>query len=134
MGDLIHIMNNLVDRDGKIVVPGIYDDVAHLTTAEARLYEVIGSYPVSNLSFTLPCYVVPVSVRDVVVVFLLPTDFDPEEYRADIGTNKLIQNSKEKVLQHRWRYPSLSLHGILPLHLGLDYPPSPNTFSSCSSY
>ena len=35
-------MNNLVDKDGRIVVPGIYDDVAVLTTAEAKLYENIG--------------------------------------------------------------------------------------------
>ncbi|XP_068675134.1 cytosolic non-specific dipeptidase-like isoform X2 [Montipora foliosa] len=39
-------------------------------------------------------------------------DFDKEEYRADIGHNKLIHDTKEEVLMHRWRYPSLSLHGI----------------------
>ncbi|XP_076450715.1 cytosolic non-specific dipeptidase-like [Babylonia areolata] len=41
-----------------------------------------------------------------------PIDFDPEDYRADIGAKKLIHDQKEKVLMHRWRYPSLSLHGI----------------------
>jgi len=41
-----------------------------------------------------------------------PIDFDLEEYRGDIGTNKLIHDKKEHVLQSRWRYPSLSLHGI----------------------
>ncbi|KAL9955615.1 hypothetical protein ACROYT_G036964 [Oculina patagonica] len=39
-------------------------------------------------------------------------DFDKEEYRADIGHNKLIHDTKEEVLMHRWRYPSLSIHGI----------------------
>ncbi|KAJ7390427.1 Metallopeptidase M20 [Desmophyllum pertusum] len=39
-------------------------------------------------------------------------DFDKEEYRTDIGHNRLIHDSKEEVLMHRWRYPSLSIHGI----------------------
>jgi len=39
-------------------------------------------------------------------------DFDLEEYRTDLGTRKLIHNQKPDVLMHRWRYPSLSLHGI----------------------
>ncbi|ESP04108.1 hypothetical protein LOTGIDRAFT_224093 [Lottia gigantea] len=41
-----------------------------------------------------------------------PIDFDPEDYRKDIGAKKLIHASKEDALMHRWRYPSLSLHGI----------------------
>ncbi|KAK2183776.1 hypothetical protein NP493_289g01025 [Ridgeia piscesae] len=41
-----------------------------------------------------------------------PIDFDMEEYRKDMGHNKLIHDKKEEVLMHRWRYPSLSLHGI----------------------
>lgn len=39
--------------------------------------------------------------------------FDPEDYRKDIGTAKLIHNQdKTKTLMARWRFPSLSLHGI----------------------
>ncbi|KAK7098494.1 cytosolic non-specific dipeptidase-like [Littorina saxatilis] len=41
-----------------------------------------------------------------------PIDFDKDDYRQDIGTNKLIHDKKEDVLMARWRYPSLSLHGI----------------------
>jgi len=41
-----------------------------------------------------------------------PIDFDIEEYRTDIGHNKLVHDKKEEVLKARWRYPSLSLHGI----------------------
>lgn len=41
-----------------------------------------------------------------------PIDFDMEEYRNDIGANQLLHDSKEKILQHRWRFPSLSIHGI----------------------
>lgn len=39
--------------------------------------------------------------------------FDVAEYKSDIGSNLLLHNeNKEKILMHRWRYPSLSLHGI----------------------
>jgi len=40
-------------------------------------------------------------------------DFDPEVYRQDIGAPGLMHgNDKAKTLMARWRYPSLSLHGI----------------------
>jgi nonspecific dipeptidase len=80
MTDLINLMSSLVDRKGKVLVPGIYDSVAKLTDAEKKLYDVI--------------------------------DFDMEDYRNDLGARKLIHDQKPDVLMHRWRYPSLSLHGI----------------------
>lgn len=39
-------------------------------------------------------------------------DFDMEDYRCDMKHSKLIHETKEDVLMHRWRFPSLSLHGI----------------------
>jgi acetylornithine deacetylase/succinyl-diaminopimelate desuccinylase-like protein len=33
-------------------------------------------------------------------------------YCSEAGVQKVIQSEKEQVLMHRWRYPSLSLHGI----------------------
>lgn len=39
-------------------------------------------------------------------------DFDPEDYRNDLGAVKLQHETKEAILMHRWRFPSLSLHGI----------------------
>jgi len=39
-------------------------------------------------------------------------DFDPEDFRSEIGAAKLIHDSKELLMMNRWRYPSLSLHGI----------------------
>lgn len=40
-------------------------------------------------------------------------EFDVDFYRNSIGTNKLAHNEdKIKILMHRWRYPSLSIHGI----------------------
>lgn len=42
----------------------------------------------------------------------LDIDFDVEEYRSFIGTEKLRHSEKVKILMSRWRYPSLSIHGI----------------------
>ncbi|CAH0699065.1 unnamed protein product [Spodoptera exigua] len=81
MTDLIYMMNQLVDKDGKIHIDGIYDSVAPLTENEKKLYTTI--------------------------------DFDTEAYRQSIGAHKLAhKGDKEQILMHRWRYPSLSLHGI----------------------
>ncbi|KAJ1201943.1 hypothetical protein NDU88_005747 [Pleurodeles waltl] len=38
--------------------------------------------------------------------------FNLEEFKAEVGTTKLLYDTKEDVLMHRWRYPSLSIHGI----------------------
>ncbi|KAJ3193908.1 hypothetical protein HK101_003888 [Irineochytrium annulatum] len=45
MTDLIKIMATLVAPDGKILIPGIYDDVAKVTAAEDAMYE--------NLDFSM---------------------------------------------------------------------------------
>merc|ERR1719374_499154 len=82
MADLIWMMNQLVDEEGNILVTGLMDSVAPLTKEEEAKYVNI--------------------------------DFDPEEYRKDIGTPGKLRygNDKAKTLMARWRYPSLSLHGI----------------------
>ena len=41
MTDLMHLMSGLVDRQGKLKIPGIYDHVAKLEEAEAKLYQPI---------------------------------------------------------------------------------------------
>ncbi|CAH2445843.1 Cys-Gly metallodipeptidase [Komagataella phaffii CBS 7435] len=39
-------------------------------------------------------------------------EFDVNELNAASGSNTAIYQSKNDILMHRWRYPSLSLHGI----------------------
>ncbi|KAL0962247.1 hypothetical protein UPYG_G00337600 [Umbra pygmaea] len=102
MTDLIALMGSLVDKKGNILVPEIYGNVASVTDEEKKLYAKI--------------------------------EFDLEEYAKDMGAGKLLHDTKrgvlpidwllmtfalpsdpclqEAVLMHRWRYPSLSLHGI----------------------
>ena len=39
-------------------------------------------------------------------------DFEPEQFRTEIDATRLIYDTKERLLMSRWRFPSLSLHGI----------------------
>ncbi|XP_063725762.1 cytosolic non-specific dipeptidase-like [Symsagittifera roscoffensis] len=54
--------------------------------------------------------VAPVSEDEKLVYPKL--DFDPEHFKNEIGATKLIHDSKELLMMNRWRFPSLSLHGI----------------------
>ncbi|GMI34928.1 hypothetical protein TrCOL_g10974 [Triparma columacea] len=85
MIDLVRLMGSLVDPDGKILVDGVMKDVAAVTEEEEKMYETI--------------------------------DFDPEEYKkecgvANIGKGELLHKTKKELLMARWRFPTLSLHGI----------------------
>ena len=82
MTDLVRLMSSLIDSTGKILVPGIMDDVAPVTSEEEALYEGI--------------------------------DFDCGSYKKEnkISTGKLLHENKYDLLMARWRYPTLSLHGI----------------------
>ncbi|XP_006635735.2 cytosolic non-specific dipeptidase-like isoform X1 [Lepisosteus oculatus] len=39
-------------------------------------------------------------------------EFDLEEQKKDMGIPRFLHDSKEEILMSRWRYPSLSIHGI----------------------
>ena len=83
MIDLAHLFSKLVDQKGRILIPGIYELVAPVENDEHEIYKNI--------------------------------DFDPEDYRKDLGCDKLLHHGpdvKAKTLMHRWRYPSLSIHGM----------------------
>lgn len=81
MTDLVYLLSTLVNKDGKILVPGLYAEVAPLSDDEKNIYKKI--------------------------------HFDVNEYRSDVGCKALLHKEvKEDLLMHRWRYPSLSIHGI----------------------
>lgn len=84
MTDVVHLMASLVDSQGKILVEGIMDDVKPVTPEEEALYDDI--------------------------------EFDVEDFkdecRVKTVSNKLPREDKKSLLMARWRYPSLSLHGI----------------------
>jgi len=83
MIDLSHLFSKLVDQKGNILIPGVNELVKPMTVEEDQLYDQI--------------------------------DFQPEVYARDVGCERLLHhgdNVKKDTLQHRWRYPSLSIHGI----------------------
>ncbi len=84
MTDLVRLMGSLVGSDGKILVDGVMDDVVAVTPEEEALYG--------------------------------PIEFDLEEYKDENKirsvSNKLLHDNKKDLLMARWRYPTLSLHGI----------------------
>jgi nonspecific dipeptidase len=84
MTDLVQLMGSLVDSSGKILVDGVMDSVKPLTKEEEALYE--------NIEFDLESY--------------------KEENKIKSVSDKLLHDEKKALLMARWRYPTLSLHGI----------------------
>ncbi|TPX70427.1 hypothetical protein SpCBS45565_g01760 [Spizellomyces sp. 'palustris'] len=80
MTDLFHVMAKLVSPNGKILVPGIYDDVAPVTEAEDKLYDSL--------------------------------DFNLSDIQNAMNSKVTIFDTEKETLMARWRFPSLSLHGI----------------------
>jgi len=85
MTDLIALLNTLVESGtGKILVDGIMDDVTKVTPEEEKSYETI--------DFDMESYIDDCKVRGV--------------------SDTLLHKDKTALLMARWRFPSLSIHGI----------------------
>lgn len=84
MTDLCQLMASLTNSKGEILVPGVMDDVKEITSEEEALY--------SNIEFDLEAF--------------------KEENKIKSVSDKLLYSDKQSLLMHRWRYPTLSLHGI----------------------
>lgn len=80
MIDLTNLMATLVNNKGKILIDGIYDQVAPLTETETARYANI--------------------------------DFQTETLYEALGSQTVITTDASEILMKRWRFPSLSLHGI----------------------
>jgi len=79
--DLIWLLNQLVDADGNILIPGFQDTVSPVIPEEEALYDGI--------------------------------DFDLEDFQEDGGFRALKHpDDKRATLMARWRFPTLSIHGI----------------------
>ncbi|KAI0549966.1 cytosolic non-specific dipeptidase [Xylaria curta] len=80
MTDLVRVLGSLVDTGGKIQIPGIYEQVAPVTSDEEGLYD--------GIAFTM------------------------ETLHESLGSKTTIFEDKKPTLMARWRYPSLSVHGV----------------------
>lgn len=104
MPDLIWLLNQLVDAKGNIMIPGIMDSVAPLDPEEAKLYK--------DVDFCANTFQSEAGVRclrfpgDKVcsIVFAVKVD--------DMYDVNFFSKMQEATLMNRWRFPSLSIHGI----------------------
>ncbi|EPZ31608.1 Zn-dependent exopeptidase [Rozella allomycis CSF55] len=80
MIDLSHLFSKLVSSQGKILIPGVLDQVAKLSKEEENLYDSV--------------------------------DYSMEDHYKSVGTKNSLYDDEKNTLLHRWRYPSLSIHGI----------------------
>jgi len=80
MTDLVKVLATLVNPDGKIQVPGVYEMVPTVSEEEEALYTKL--------------------------------DFAMSTFNDSIAGKNSILNDPTKTLQNRWRWPSLSIHGI----------------------
>lgn len=120
---------------GRILVPGIYDLVAPMTAGELSTYDPIDFDPVEyagaigtpgKLLHSTKC----VALRGACVLLSLLLPPPLSQLQAPVGVVgppacwqllwlltlalvcALLWWGRSELLQHRWRYPTLSLHGI----------------------
>ena len=83
------MLDQLVDKDGNILVEGIYDEVAELTKEEEDRFENIWN-----------------NIRSRSFYFRYKTiNFDVEKYKSEIGVNSIVQGEdKIKTLMARYDF------------------------------
>lgn len=104
MTDLFAIMSKLVTPQGKILVPGIYDMVRPMT-GKAK-------YCTSSCSNLVILILKETCLIDAEQKTYDGIHFEMRELHEAVGNKINIHDEVRDVLQHRWRYPSLSLHGV----------------------
>ncbi|KAI6176900.1 Cytosolic non-specific dipeptidase [Aphelenchoides bicaudatus] len=84
----------------------IHEPVNILTHLLSTLTDVHGKIRVAGLDKL----VAPVTQEEEKLYEKI--DFDLNDYCQDVGVSKLVSEEKKTILMNRWRFPSLSLHGI----------------------
>lgn len=100
-----------VDCSSKDLHSGLYGGTVH--EAMVDLVGVLGTLVDSKGNILIPGISDSVAeLTDEERQKYDPIDFSMDEYLSDTGCHALIHDNKPDVLMHRWRYPSLSIHGI----------------------
>lgn len=99
-----------VECAAKDLHSGLYGGAVHeamtdLVSLMGQLVDNKGRILIPGISDTVR------EVTDAERALYDPIEFDPEDFRKDFD-GKLVHKNKADLLMHRWRYPSLSLHGI----------------------
>jgi nonspecific dipeptidase len=84
----------------------VHDGMSDLCWILSQLTEVDGTIKINDLKEM----VAPVTDEEHKLYEKI--DFDINEYKNDIKVEKLTTEDKVKVLMNRWRFPSLSVHGV----------------------
>jgi nonspecific dipeptidase len=84
----------------------VHDGMSDLCWILSQLTEVDGTIKINGLKEM----VAPVTDEERALYEKI--DFDINEYKNDIKVEKLTNEDKVKVLMNRWRFPSLSVHGV----------------------
>jgi len=84
----------------------VHDGVSDLCWLFSQLIDLHGNIKIDGLHEL----VAPVTPEEIELYKKI--DFNVEDYKKDIAVDSLVTDDKVKVLMNRWRFPSLSLHGI----------------------
>jgi nonspecific dipeptidase len=100
-----------VECASKDLHSGVYGGSVHeaMTDLVQLLASLVDSKGVIKVA-GLAEMVAPVTEEEKLIYEKL--DFDPEDLRSEINAPRLLHDSKEAILMQRWRFPSLSIHGI----------------------
>ncbi|XP_075543742.1 cytosolic non-specific dipeptidase-like [Dermacentor variabilis] len=99
MADLVHLLDSLMGTRGRIAVDGIHDDVAPISDSEWKLYEHVDFDPIYRSPLSVP-----------------PQPLSQDEYQMKHGIWHVTIDDTVQLLMRRWRYPSLTIHGIEGAH------------------
>ncbi|XP_046413726.1 cytosolic non-specific dipeptidase isoform X1 [Neodiprion fabricii] len=85
----------------------VYEAMADLIFLMNTLVDIDGRIKIDGI------YDKVAKITDAELESYKTIEFDVDEFRTQVGTSRLAHNEdKTQLLMHRWRYPSLSLHGI----------------------
>jgi len=102
----IEVSNPKQDLHSGVFGGSIHEPMALLAHLFSKLTDVHGKIQIEGLEKMIA----PVTAEEEKIYEDI--DFDLDEYCKDVGVCKLVSDSKKQILMNRWRYPSLSLHGI----------------------
>jgi nonspecific dipeptidase len=84
----------------------VHEGMADLCWLMSQLIDAEGTIKIDGIHEQ----VAPVTAEEIELYKKI--DFDIDDYRNDLKAHKLVTDDKVKILMNRWRFPSLSIHGI----------------------
>jgi len=102
----VEIQSSTKDLHSGVFGGSVHESMADLVYVLNSLADKTGKILIPGVNDTVK------PVTDEELASYGPIDFDLEEYKKDVGVEKLLKSTKQEILMNRWRFPSLSIHGI----------------------